>query len=117
MITKIYRPDGSNTGKLKETNKEIKIHRGRWIEGKDNTSHPMSFKKIHCFENKNVYGLHLFGDDTKRVEHIVLNYWKEQKFLWLQNAHWLQKEENIRYIINMLILSGTLVIGLLNFFK
>jgi hypothetical protein len=43
-----------------------------------------------------------------------INWWNKQKLLWMYKKHYLQKEENIRYIINIFYLSVGIVIGILN---
>lgn len=107
MKVNSYQPDGSNTGKLrlrkgqKTTNyedgssetcqtdtDEIIIKKGRWIE-QDGTSNPMKYNRINCFENRYVYFLHDFGDDSGPIhhgKHIVLNWWQNIQFLWMQQT-------------------------------
>lgn len=104
-----------NTGVLNKTEQTIIIKKNRWVD-KSGVSHPMKFEEPKAFENKNVYFLYLFGGDTKG-KHISLSFWQNQKFLWLQNNHWLQKEENIRYIVNILFLLGGITLGVLNYLK
>jgi len=105
-----------NSGILTETNETIDIRKGRWISNE--TSHPMEFVEKICFENKNVYYLYFFGEKSStHGVHISLNFLENQKFKWLQNIHWLQKEENIRYIINIFFLIGGLTLGILNLLK
>lgn len=118
MDVNIYNTE-TNTGVLNKTEQVITIKRNRWID-KSGTSHPMKFLRPIAFENKNVYFLHSFGDDKKEPhhgKHISLTFMENQKFRWMQNIHWLQKEENIRYVINILFLLGGLTLGILNFLK
>lgn len=119
MKVKTYSPTSNNSGVLEETNRYIDIKPRRWIsDGK--TSHPMKFERIVAFENKNVYFLHRFGDDSGTHHsgyYISLTFFENQRFLFMQNSHWIQKEENIRYIINILFLLAGLSIGILNYFK
>ena len=117
MDVKKYVLDGVNTGKLKQTNEKIIIKPRRWVT-KDGKSYPMKSSAPISFENKNVYFLPYPNENnTIKGVHISLNFWQKQKFLFLQKAHWLQKEENIRYIINMLVLISTVVVGVLNYLK
>ncbi|MGO4905805.1 hypothetical protein [Flavobacterium sp. W20_MBD1_R3] len=113
MRIKLLEGDGFNTGKFKGylRNQYIDIKKGRYL--KDDISHPLYsekefyFKRIYCleFENKKVYFLNTFGKtDSQKGFHIALSEWQNQRFLWLQNRHWIQKEENIRYIVNLLFL-------------
>lgn len=113
METIIFRADKSNTGKLipSSANKTIKIKKGRYIC--DDISHPLYttkeiyFQRVYCLEykNKNIFFLNTYGKlDNNAGFHIALSKWETQKFLWLQNKHWLQKEESIRYIVNILFL-------------
>jgi hypothetical protein len=109
-----------NTGRLElnELNsKSISIKRGRFEFTETNESHPLYdeenkyFKRIYCLEyRKNkIYCLNLYGKkDSVNGYHIGLNYFQFNKFLWLQKQHWFQKEENIRYCINIVFL----IIGL-----
>lgn len=92
MKAKVYKPV-FNKGILEETNEEITIKPRRWID-KNETSHPMTYLEPKAFKNKNVYFLHLFGDDSgdfHKGKHISLNFLENQKFLWMQNSHPLQK--------------------------
>jgi hypothetical protein len=113
MKTVIFRADKSNTGKLisSSVDKTIEIKKGRYIH--DEISHPLYsenefyFKRIYCleFKNKKIYYLNTFGKTDRDLGfHIALSKWQNHKFLWLQNRHWLQKEENIRYLVNLLFL-------------
>lgn len=118
MKLNVYRGD-TNTGILKPTNEIISIKPRRWVDG-DGKSHPMKYVSSIAFENKNVFFLHSSGDDSKlphHGKHISLTFWQKQLFLLMQNSHWIQKEENVRYIINILFLIGGLTIGLLNYSK
>lgn len=108
---------GVDFGRLNKTEDIIDIKRGRWVD-RNNTSHPMNFTKKECFENKYTYWLSHFGEYSKIYgSHISLNFWENQKFLFMQKSHWLQKEENVRYTVNVLFLIGGLTIGLLNLLK
>lgn len=113
MKTVVFRADKSNTGKLipSSIDKTIEIKKGRYI--RDEISHPLFtekeifFQRVYCLEynNKNIFFLNTFGkSDNNAGFHIALSKWETQKFLWLQNRHWLQKEENIRYLVNLLFL-------------
>lgn len=129
MKIKALQPDGSNNGKLKfrtgtlsTTNGDVVTHsktefdlieikKGRYIQS--GISHPLVsekenyFQRMYCFdhENKNIYYLNSFGKiDSNHGIHIALTWFETQKFLWLQNKHWLQKEESIRYVVNVMFL-------------
>ncbi len=105
-----------NSGVLLEGKLEvIEIKEGRFIQG--NNSHPLVHKgekfysKVICLEykNKKVYWLNRFGQQSKyHGDYIGLNRFQNQRFLWLQNAHWLQQEVNIRYLINI----GFVLVGI-----
>ena len=59
-----------------------------------------------------MYFLHLFGDDSKvphQGKHISLSFIENQRFCILQGTHWLQKEENIRYLVNLTYLTLGLI--------
>lgn len=74
------------------------------------------YKRIHSLELNfyRVYYLSMFNSsDGKGGFHIGLNFWQNQQFLLLQNDHWIQKEENIRYVVNILFLIGGLILGYL----
>lgn len=106
--------DGRNTGKLKAVpskTKSINIYKGRYIE-KD-TSHPLYnedvkyYKRIYCLEyqSKYVYWFYHFGKDEGQGTHVGMNWFQHQRFLWMQKRHWLQKEGNLRYLVNLIFLS------------
>jgi hypothetical protein len=108
------RVEEPNSGKLRASSvdKNIEIKKGRYIC--NDISHPLFsekenyFSKVYCLEYKkrHIYFLNYFGRNEPPVKgiHIGLTIWQNHKFLWLQNKHWLQKEENIRYIVNILFL-------------
>jgi hypothetical protein len=114
MKIEVLRSNEVNTGNLASSvpAEIIEIKRGRYI--KNNISHPLFiekenyFSKIYCLEynKKHIYYLNFHGSNEPPVRgiHVGLTNWQNQKFLWLQNKHWLQKEESIRYIINILFL-------------
>lgn len=107
MKINVYKTNGFNSGQLIKIDEIIDIKPRRWIEDRNGTSHPMKFIEPIAFENKNVYFLYLFGDNsgkTKMGKHISLSFWENQKFLFMQKLHWVQKEENIRYIVNIIFL-------------
>ncbi|UKN01192.1 hypothetical protein K6119_15790 [Paracrocinitomix mangrovi] len=98
----------------------IEIKKGRYIH--QNCSHPLRsgdenyFKRIHGLEYKNrkIYWLYTFGSmDKPQGHHVGFSWWEHQKFLWLQEMHWLQKENNIRYMVNLIFL----VLGVVIAFK
>lgn len=117
MLMKIIKlhVDGSNTGKVKPVksklqNESIFIHKGRYVENE--TSHPLYdedskyFRRIYCLEYKSyyVYWLYHFGKAEGQGTHVGFTWLQHQRFLWLQNRHWLQKEGNIRYLVNLIFL-------------
>jgi hypothetical protein len=59
------------------------------------------------FDEKNVYFY-------KTIHFQIKNYWHKQKFLLMFNKHWIQKEESIRYIINLLFLTAGLIFAYMN---
>lgn len=77
-----------------------------------NTSHPLRsgdelfYKRIHClnFENKKVYYLNRYGKEKSNGIHIGLTWKENQKFLFLMGQHWIQQENNIRYLTNMVLI-------------
>jgi hypothetical protein len=113
MKVNIYEVKNVNSGILEKNDEVIEIKSGRWID-KFGVSHPMNFVKKECFDDKFVYWVSLLGDEsTTHGKHISLTFFQKQKFLWLQNSHWFQKEENIRYLINILFLIYGIIIGIL----
>lgn len=123
METKALYLDGSNTGKLKygpnPNNDLIEIKKGRYVQ--HSVSHPLKsenerfFERVFSleFEGKRIYFLNAFGQkDGNSGTHIALNRFQNQCFLWLQNKHWLQKEENLRYIVNLIFLCIGAYVGI-----
>lgn len=93
-----------NSGKLSKTDCVIDVKRGRWVVNE--TNHPMEFDRVHAFENKYVYFLHHFGINSGIIvqgDHIVLNFWQNHKFLFMQRAHWIQNNNNLKWILGMLV--------------
>ncbi|WP_396167736.1 hypothetical protein [Flavobacterium sp.] len=113
MKIAVLKCDEPNTGKfIGSEGRIIEIKKGRYIL--NDTSHPLYsdkelyFKRIYCleFKNKKIYFLNYYGNTEHPVKgiHIGLTKWQNHKFFWIQNKHWLQKEENIRYLVNVLFL-------------
>jgi hypothetical protein len=77
-----------------------------------NISHPLKsgdalyYRRIHClnFENKKVYFLNRFGEEKSNGIHIGLTWKENQKFLLLMGQHWIQQEDNIRFLTNMALI-------------
>jgi hypothetical protein len=114
-----------NTGLLKPVKsgtefEYVKLKKGRYIY--KNHAHPLRsqeefyYRRVFCLEHKNekIYWLDTFGKRSgNHGIHIGLSWTQHQLFLWKQNTHWLQKEDNIRYLINILFL----IIGVIIAFK
>ncbi len=123
MRVKTYRTI-SNTGKLEITNDVITIKNGYWLslsKGIINDIqsiefHPMKFKKCFFINEKYVYFLYYYGG-KKFGTHISLNWFENQKFLILQNKHWFQRGNNIMWVINMVILIGSILTTTIHLFK
>jgi hypothetical protein len=110
MRVNIYKPI-VNEGRLEMTNERIDIRTNRWIDS-NHTSHPLKYTKPVAFSNKNVYFLHLFSDENKKSfqgKHISLSFFENQLFHLKQGSHWIQKENNIRYLINLIYLTIGLI--------
>jgi hypothetical protein len=101
-----------NSGKLSLVNDRfVEIKKGRFLEL--GTSHPLYsenekyFKRVYCLEylKKRIYFFNRFGQkDSNSGFHVGFTWFQHQQFLLLQNRHWIQKEENIRYIVNLIFL-------------
>lgn len=95
----------------------IKILKYRYIHL--NVSHPLKsgdnlyYKRIHClnFENKKVYFLRRFGNEESNGIHIGLSWSENQKFLFLMGQHWIQQEDNIRFLTNMALIVFGIIMG------
>ena len=135
MKVEILKPNGVNTGELvpqwknrnhidKSTGEIIRkpedfvvIKKGRYIQC--STSHALRSgekrfyrrKQNFEFKGKVIYWFGAFGQ-MEHGKHIGFNRWQHQRFLWMQGDHWFQKEENIRYLINLFFLSLGVWIGL-----
>ena len=96
----------TNQCALKETDNYINIKKNRFYDTRTNIYQPLNYKKMYNFREKYVYYLFYMGDFECKSGgiHISLNFFQNQKFLFLQGNHWFQKEENLRYIINVLFL-------------
>lgn len=116
---KVTEIDGNYTRYNKSEFDWIEVKKGRYIH--DGTSHPIRagdekyYKRIYCLEHEGrvVYWLDTFGKHSSNNGHHVSFSWREhQTFLWQQNDHWLQKEENMRYVVNVVFLVIGVVIGI-----
>jgi len=114
MKVNVYKLDGNNTGNLEKSNEVIEINPRRWL--RKETSHPMNYSEPKAFENKNVYFLYLFGDDSKPTKgvHISLSFWENLKFLFMQKSHWSQEPLNWLPVI---IATASLVVSIITYFK
>ncbi len=102
MKVNTYRPE-INKGILNKKEDEIlTIKKNGWVDW-SGTFHPMNYKKMKAFENDNVYYLYLFGNDNNHGRHISLTFLQNQKFLWLQNNHWIQDKNNIMWVLAFII--------------
>lgn len=111
--------EGNTTTSKRAEFNWIEIKKGRYIQ--DGTSHPLRsgndkfYKRIYGLEHENrkVYWLDTFAKhSSSHGYHVSFNWWEHQKFLWLQGEQWLQREENIRYIVNLVFLVLGVIIGL-----
>jgi hypothetical protein len=89
----------------------IEIKKGRYIQS--GTSHPLRsghekyYKRIYCLEHgkRIIYWFETFGIYSKdHGVHVSFSWFEHQQFLWKQDDHWLQKEENLRFIVNVIFL-------------
>lgn len=105
----VYKPVGSNTGKLKKTKDSINLKKNNWID-KHGTSHPLVFKKIKAFDNKeDTYVLAHYGqpfDIKPRVTHVCLNFFQKPSFSLLQNMISLQQGKTWLWVTGVLISLG-----------
>lgn len=108
MKVNVYKSKKQNSGELIKSDETINILKNRWIDS-NGISHPLSFNRPIAFSNTNVYFLYLYGVQSNQGKHISLSFWENQKFLFIQNLHWLQKEENIRYVVNLIYLTIGLI--------
>lgn len=116
IIGDIYKvEDNFNTkNELKKSNDSLIIHNGFYEHIPDNLrSKDRKFLKTFQIETID----RKYNYDEKYVYEIngtyiiSLSWFDNHKFLFLQRKHWLQKEENIRYIINILLIVVGLIIA------
>jgi hypothetical protein len=111
-----------NSGKLSLVNdRYVEIKKGRFLES--GTSHPLYsenekyFKRVRCLEyfKKRIYFFNRFGNKENNAGfHVGFTWFQHHQFLLLQKRHWIQKEENIRYVINVIFLFIGAYIGFKN---
>lgn len=111
-----------NSGKLTPVEGGyIEIKKGRYLDG--DISHPLYaenekyFNRTFCLEysKKHIYFFNRFGNKNSNTGfHVGFSWLQHQRFLLLQNRHWLQKEENIRYVINVIFLTIGVIISYKN---
>ena len=102
MKVNIFKSD-KNSGILNKTDKFI-IIKNNYFYDENNDWQPLVYEQLKSFDKKYVYYLKFMGVSENHGIKISLNYIQNQVFLWLQGNHWLQKEENLRYLINLLFL-------------
>lgn len=111
-----------NSGKLTPVEGVyIEIKKGRYLDG--DISHPLYaenekyFIRTYCleFSKKHIYFFNRFGNkNSNNGFHVGFTSLQHHRFLFLQNNHWIQKEEYIRYAINVLFLIIGAYIGFKN---
>ena len=120
MKVKCLKVSGANSGLLKAVKLRTKfeyleIKKGRYIY--KNHSEPLMnneqycFKRVYCLEHKKeiIYWLSRGGVfSNSNGIHIGFSWSQHQRFLWMQNSHWIQKVYNSRSIVKMLCLIKTL---------
>lgn len=75
--------------------------------------HVIKFKRFYTLENKYVYGLYEYKDENPNF-FIKLNTIENNIFLLKTGNHWISKEENLRYIVNIIYLSLGLILTYLS---
>lgn len=101
----------------------LEVKKGRYIQ--NGISHPLRagdekyYKRMYCLEHDgrvvywlDTYGSHSSNHRPNNGHHVSFSWREHQTFLWQQNDHWLQKEENVRYIVNLVFLIIGVVIGI-----
>lgn len=67
-----------------------------------------------AYKKKIIYSFYEFGlKEDRTIVLVGFNWLQHQRFLLLQRIHWIQKEENIRYIINIMFLILGAYIGIM----
>jgi len=98
------------------------IKRGRIIEP-DGSVLPIlfdndkNFKRIYYlkYKYKYIYCIEQELENTSNIKTFIgLNFFQNVWFLILQKSHWLQKESNIRYLVNLIFLVIGAYIGIKN---
>lgn len=67
--------------------------------------------RVHSVNRKRVY---MIKNPLKKYGHYIsLTFLQHQRFLFIQRKHWLQQENNIRYIINIIFLLAGLYLTII----
>jgi len=101
--------DYKNWGK-KESG-EMNIHRNSFTITAHNEKflYDLSFKRIYP-KLKGIC-IMIFAQNTVNQPYLIkFNWFQYWRFLWLQKKHWLQSEENLRYVLNILLILGGMYI-------
>jgi hypothetical protein len=102
-------------GSVKRSDSTVKIRKGCYDLNNNITWYIKNGKENHFvreYRFKSIkkeqlffYSFPMLGKDISPDNVLVGMTWREhQKFLWMQNEHWFKKENNIRYIVNILFL-------------
>jgi hypothetical protein len=114
MKTKLYDLNKEDQSLIER--RDILIELGCYIDAC--VSYPLILNRNHSIGYNNrsyIYDFKRFGNDKTEnpaYDFLKFNFYNHQKFLFIQNKHWLQKEENIRYIVNVVFLIIGAYIGL-----
>jgi|GEM_PF-1773077 len=111
-FSKTINEDGSVTS-TQVPEAHITIFKGRYEEENEN-SHSLRteaegkmYHRVHGlnYEGHHVYYFNTFAKKDDHGIHVGMTWKQRQKFHLMQNDHWIQKSENIQYIVNILFLS------------
>lgn len=107
MKTKLFKPIGSIT--QGEPDGEINIRRGYFTEisnGKE-CAWDFSFKKLH----QSTWTRHYYQLNSPSADFICLNWLRNQQFLLIQGRHFIQRKDDLQWLLNaILAVVGTIIL-------
>lgn len=74
---------------------------------------PLEYKREYFYKVNNKYIYTVLDKSNGTEFRIALNWFENQRFLFVTRKHWILKEENIRYVINIIFLIIGVVFGFL----
>jgi len=104
ITTESYLYNGVNTSKLKLYRSILDLYNKRYMIDEVSYSINEIDKIYHIINAKNPH-IYRINDNRTTYQYIQLSFIENIKFRYIQKILWIQQEQNLRYIVNILFLT------------